>query len=151
MTPDYTNYDFVRPWLAVGGAPDAPEALAGRFQAVLDLRPEVPAELAERYRRLGIVYRQFPLHDGVLPDGGLSALDPLVAWLAEQQAAGRRVLVHCQAGASRGPFMAAYALLRLEGGATMAVLRDVQRRRPAAAQMAAVFRQALLAAGTRRG
>lgn len=146
MTPDYTNYDFVRPWLAVGGAPDAPEALAGRFQAVLDLRPEVSAELDERYRQLGIAYRQFPLHDGVLPDGGLPVLDPVVSWLAEQRAAGRRVLVHCQAGASRAPFVAAYALLRLEGGDAAALLHELQRRRPAAAQMASAFREALLAA-----
>ncbi|MBX5491042.1 MAG: dual specificity protein phosphatase family protein [Chloroflexi bacterium] len=147
MTPDYTNYDFVRPWLAVGGAPDAPEALAGRFQAVLDLRPEVPAELAERYRRLGIVYRPFPLRDGALPAGGVAVLDPVVAWVAEQHAAGERVLIHCQGGGSRAPFVAAYVLLRLEGGDAAALLRDLQRRRPAAAQMATVFRQVLLAAG----
>ena len=149
MPADYSNYAELRPGLCVGGEPVAAQAVAGRFEAVLDLRPTPECGLAEDYAALGIGYRHYPLRDGQVPVGGLDALAPLMAWIGAQRAADRRVLIHCQGGSSRAPFIAACYLLQTEGGAPDAVLRDVLARRPQAALMALAFRQTLRQASQR--
>ena len=145
----YTNFDWIRPGLAVGACPDAPSLLAGLFDAVVDLRPLPEPELPALYGDLGIAYRAFPLRDGHLPPGGVGALESLLAWIAARRAAEARVLVHCQGGSSRAPFVTACYLLRAEGGDADDVVRDIQRRRPPAALMAPTFRAVLRQLGGR--
>jgi predicted protein tyrosine phosphatase len=94
--------------------------------AVLDCRAEAsdPVEILERHE---MVFRRIPT-----PDSGNFTPDQVVdgvAWIEEQWTAGRRVLVHCQAGKGRSVLMGAAALTR-RGMSPDDALTLVRSRRP---------------------
>ncbi len=120
---------WVTPALAQGPAPRrshvAALARAG-LHSVLDLRAEA-ADDAALMARHGLRYRRVPMVDLVAP--GADVLKEAVEWALSEMAADRRVLVHCQAGAGRSPFVACAVLLRM-GYDLQQAYQTVRRLRP---------------------
>ncbi len=120
---------WITPSLAQGPAPRRSQiaALASAgIDSVLDLRAEAAhdADLLARYR---LRYRRVPMEDRAAPDS--IALKEAVDWVMGELAADRRVLVHCQAGAGRSPFVVCAVLLRM-GYDLQRAYDTVRRRRP---------------------
>jgi protein-tyrosine phosphatase len=135
-------YDEIVPGLYVGPAPRVVGLAADAFDAVLDCRHD--ASDADRYTAVGIAYARLPFPDGVdLPADFDGRLDRALAWVDAQVRAGRRTLIHCHAGVSRSPFVAAAYVLPRVGNDPDAALSLVRRRRSAAnpAQVFVTFLQ----------
>jgi len=68
-------------------------------------------------QEINIEYRRLPFLDGgSLPEHGL--LFETIDWLVQHRQCGHRCLIHCSAGVSRSPLVAA-GLLAVENGTTL--------------------------------
>jgi hypothetical protein len=125
---DAAAYHAVAPGLLIGPAPTMPMDVLGLVGAVLDLR-ETEHLHTRFYGAIGIAYRRCGFPDGgPLPPA--KELDSAVAWVREQRAAGVTVLVHCHAGRSRSPFVAALVLAPEHGGGGLRALAQVRAQHP---------------------
>ncbi len=97
--------------------------LALGITAVLDTRAERASERAF-YDARGITHRQFPVPDVTVPDEAV--LTAAVAWIDDQLADGRTVLVHCAKGRGRSATVLAAYLMKTDGMSFDAV-RDLLR------------------------
>jgi len=120
---------WITPSLAQGPAPRRSQVAAlarAGIDSVLDLREEAAAD-ADILARHGIRYHRVPMTDRAAPQA--QALREAVDWVMAEQAADRRVLVHCQAGAGRSPLVACAVLLRI-GYDLQQAYETVRRQRP---------------------
>ena len=124
-------FSLIEPKLWLGGAPSYQrdyEAIRRlEITAVLDTRAERVPDLGF-YDAHGITHRKFPVPDVTVPDAGV--LTEAVAWIDDQLADGRTVLIHCAKGRGRSATVLAAYLLRTEGKSFDAV-RDLLRSRRA--------------------
>lgn len=106
----------VTPVLWLGGAPsksdDRDALLTLGITAVVDVRAERDAPEAF-YAEQGIAYRRYRVPDTQVP--GPDILSDAVAWMREQVADGRTVLVHCAKGRGRSATVLAAYLMATEG------------------------------------
>lgn len=115
--------------LAIGGRildDEWPVLAKAGVAAVLDCRAEASDPVA-LLQRLGFTFHRLPT-----PDSGNFTPELVVegvAWIEEQWAAGRRVLVHCQAGKGRSVLMGAAALTK-RGFTPDDALTLIRTRRP---------------------
>jgi hypothetical protein len=102
--------------LWIGGAPtyrrDFEVLLALGITAVMDLRAERDADQSFFDAR-GIAHRQYRVPDVTVP--GPQVLTDAVAWIDEQLADGRTVLIHCAKGRGRSATVLAAYLMRMRG------------------------------------
>jgi protein-tyrosine phosphatase len=132
-------------WLvrdAIGGRPgpqlepwSIAELRAAGFDAVINLS-EHPSDVAG-LSEVGMEAAWVPLPTDVPPtkesqDKCVEALPRAFAFLAEQTARGRRVLVHCHAGKDRTGMLLAIFLAKKEGLSAVAAIQRVREVRPLA-------------------
>ena len=79
---------------------------------MLDTRAERTSDLAF-YDAHGITHRKFLVPDVTVPDE--SVLTEAVAWIEDQLADGRTVLIHCAKGRGRSATVLAAYLMKTEG------------------------------------
>ncbi len=128
----HLDIDWVDGRLAVGGAfsPNQVELLkAEGVRAVVDLRAEA-ADDPDLLRQHGVEFLHLGVPDGEPPSA--AQLERGIAWVREQWARGRKVLVHCQGGLGRSPCFAT-ALLVAEGLSLEEAFERVKAARRAAA------------------
>ena len=108
------DLDFVTDSLAVGGAlrsDDQIHALPGLgIGGVVDMRSESLDNVAE-LERLGICFLHLPTIDWHPPTQ--EALEVGAAWVLDEMANGKKVLVHCQHGIGRSVILAAAVLVKM--------------------------------------
>lgn len=106
-------FDQIEPQLWLGGAPTYERDLAflvdNGIDAVLDMRAERTADTAF-YEANDITYHKVPVLDVMTPT--VEQLQESLDWLAEQQADGRTVLVHCAKGRGRSAIVVAAHLMK---------------------------------------
>lgn len=146
-------YSQVTPQLWVGGAPtygrDFEALLALGITAVMDLRAERTADPAF-FEANGIAHRQYSVPDVTVP--GPEILTDAVAWIDEQLADGRTVLIHCAKGRGRSATVLAAYLMR-ERGMTFDEASRLLRSKRALVKLEARHRRVLeswIAAGDGR-
>ncbi len=109
-------YSRIEPRLWLGGAPtyrrDYEALLSLGITAVLDTRAERTSDRAF-YDAHGITHRQFLVPDVTVPDEAV--LTAAVAWIGDQLAEGRTVLIHCAKGRGRSATVIAAYLMKTEG------------------------------------
>lgn len=109
-------FSEITPRLWLGGAPtyerDYRALLGHGITAVVDMRAERTHE-PEVLEAHGIAARQYRVPDIEVPDADV--LTDAVAWITEQVAAGRTVLVHCAKGRGRSATVLAAYLMVAEG------------------------------------
>ena len=109
-------FSQIEPRLWLGGAPtyrrDYDAIVALSITAVLDIRAERTSDRA-LYDAHGITHRQFLVPDVTVPDE--ATLTEAVAWIGDQLADGRTVLVHCAKGRGRSATVIAAYLMKTEG------------------------------------
>ena len=122
-------FSRIQPRLWLGGAPtyrrDYEAILAIGITAVLDIRAERTSKGAF-YDAHGITHRQFMVPDVTVPDEAV--LTDAVAWIGDQLAEGRTVLVHCAKGRGRSATVIAAYLMKTEG-MSFEEVRDLLRSR----------------------
>ena len=120
-------FSLIEPRLWLGGAPtyqrDYEAIRTLGITAVLDTRAERVADLAF-YDAHGITHRKFLVPDVTVPDEAV--LTEAVAWIDQQLAAGRTVLIHCAKGRGRSATVLAAYLMKTEG-MTFDAVRDLLR------------------------
>jgi len=123
-------FSEIEPRLWLGGAPtyrrdyDALQTLG--ITAVLDTRAERASD-RDFYDAHGITHRQFHVPDVSVPDAAV--LTEAVAWIGEQLADQRTVLVHCAKGRGRSATVLAAYLMQTEGMSFEAVRELLQSKR----------------------
>ena len=136
-------FSQVTPDLWVGGAPtygrDFELLLALGITAVVDLRAERIADPAF-FEAHGIAHRQYRVPDVTVP--GPEVLTDAVAWIDEQLADGRTVLVHCAKGRGRSATVLAAYLMR-ERGMTFDEANDLLQSKRALIKLEARHRRVL--------
>ena len=109
-------YSRIEPRLWLGGAPtyrrDYEALLSHGITAVLDTRAERTSNRAF-YDTHGITHRQFLVPDVTVPDEAV--LTAAVAWIGDQLADGRTVLIHCAKGRGRSATVVAAYLMKTDG------------------------------------
>ena len=109
-------FSEITPRLWLGGAPtyerDYRALVRHGISAVVDLRAERTHE-PEILEAHGIAARQYRVPDIDVPSD--EVLTNAVAWISEQVAAGRIVLVHCAKGRGRSATVVAAYLMAAEG------------------------------------
>ncbi len=109
-------FSQIEPRLWLGGAPtygrDYAALTSHGITAVLDTRAERTSELAY-YDAHGISHRKFHVPDVTVPDAAV--LTEAVAWIDEQLADERTVLIHCAKGRGRSATVLAAYLMKTEG------------------------------------
>lgn len=122
-------YSRIEPRLWLGGAPtyrrDYEALLSLGITAVLDTRAERTSDRAF-YDTHGITHRQFLVPDVTVPDEAV--LTAAVAWIGEQLADGRTVLIHCAKGRGRSATVIAAYLMKTDG-MSFDEVRDLLRSR----------------------
>ena len=108
------NLTWITPELAIGGA--LSEAEAARLAeagvgAVVDLRSEAVDERT-LLEAQGVAFLHLPTDDHAVVTS--ARLDEGVAFVGQQRAAGRRILIHCEHGIGRSATLALAALV--DGG-----------------------------------
>jgi protein-tyrosine phosphatase len=107
------DLDFITDNLAVGGALRSDEQIralpALGIGSVVDLRAESKDNVAELERQ-SIHFLHLPTIDWHPPTQ--DDLDAGVAWILDEMAGGRKVLVHCQHGIGRSVILAAAVLVK---------------------------------------
>lgn len=111
-----TPHDGVAAELWLGGAPTYPRdyefLLSNGITAVLNIRSE-RADDEGFYAAHDIAHRRLLVPDVTAPDA--AAISAGVAWITQQVAAGRSVLVHCAKGRGRSAAVLAAYLMREAG------------------------------------
>ena len=107
--------------------------------AVLDLRAERTADIAF-FETHGITHRTFGVPDVTVP--GPEVLTDAVAWIDEQLADGRTVLVHCAKGRGWSATVLAAYLMR-EGGMTFDEANELLQSKRALIKLQARHRSVL--------
>lgn len=125
--PDYANWNWITPRLAVGGEP--PPAVykllhAYGFEAVIDLRD--PAEAAGVEPSPVIARLHLPTPDRMPPTP--DDLDRALAFMAAHRVNEARVLIHCVHGIGRSAIVALAALVA-DGLAPLEALTLAKNRR----------------------
>lgn len=107
-----------------GDGRDPERLLAAGVAAVLNLAAEEPSAVLPR----SMVYCHFPIEDGEQEDPSVlaAAIQTLVSLLKNRVP----TLVHCGAGMSRSPAVAAAALAIVQGGSPEEKLREVVAGHP---------------------
>jgi atypical dual specificity phosphatase len=109
-------FSEVTPELWLGGAPgyrrDYDLLVENGISASLNIRAE-RADDTGFYERHGIAHLRLEVPDIAIPDE--ESLDRGVAWIDEQVAAGRKVLVHCAKGRGRSACLLAAYLMHKRG------------------------------------
>ena len=109
-------FSQIEPRLWLGGAPtyrrDYDAILTLGITAVLDTRAERTSELAF-YDTHDITHRKFLVPDVTVPDE--TVLTDAVAWIEDQIAEDRTVLVHCAKGRGRSATVLAAYLMKTDG------------------------------------
>jgi protein-tyrosine phosphatase len=125
------DISWIAPDWAVGAAP-SPTALAqlraSGITSVLDLRAEADVD-ASAFAAHSLHLRHIPVPDGQAPSQ--EQLAEATTWVLQEIAAGRRVLICCQAGSGRSVTVAC-ALLMAMGYPLSQTLPLIFRRRPVA-------------------
>ena len=120
-------FSMIEPRLWLGGAPtyrrDFEAIVTLGITAVLDTRAERPS-MNVFYNKHGIAHRRFPVPDVTVPDE--KVLTEAVAWIEDQLADGRTLLIHCAKGRGRSATVLAAYLMKTEGMSFDAV-RDLLR------------------------
>ncbi len=122
------DLDWITDSLAVGGALRdgyIPAVHALGIGSVVDLRSESRDNVAELIR-LGIHFLHLPTRDWHPPTP--EDLEQGSAWVLDEMAQGRKVLVHCQHGIGRSVILAAAVLVRM-GYDWQEALRVVKAKR----------------------
>ena len=123
-------FSQIEPRLWLGGAPtygrDYELILSSGITAVLDTRAERTSELAF-YDSHGITHRQFLVPDVTVPDE--TVLTDAVAWIEDQIADDRTVLVHCAKGRGRSATVLAAYLMKADRMSFDAVRDLLQSKR----------------------
>jgi protein-tyrosine phosphatase len=109
-------FSQVSPQLWIGGAPtysrDYEFMVDNGIDAVLNIRAERSDDL-EFYAENDIAHIRFKIPDVSIPDH--QTISEAVAWVDEQIAEGRTVLVHCAKGRGRSAALVAAYLMKSEG------------------------------------
>jgi hypothetical protein len=120
-------FSLIEPRLWLGGAPtyqrDYEAIRTLGITAVLDTRAERISDLAF-YDAHDITHRKFLVPDVTVPDEAV--LTEAVAWIEDQLAADRIVLIHCAKGRGRSATVLAAYLMKTEG-MTFDAVRDLMR------------------------
>lgn len=116
-------------WL--GGAPtyqrDYQFLLDHDIDAVLDMRAERTGDIP-LYDHNGITHAKFSVLDVTVPSPEI--LDQAVAWIKQQVAGGRHVLVHCAKGRGRSATVLAAYLMQEHGLSLAEAAALLQAKRP---------------------
>ena len=125
------NYDEVIPEITVGSVPvtkvDMNLIKKEGFGALLDLCTDQENE-ARWAKERGIEFLSEYVHDGHTPTQ--AQYHRITEWIDEQIRAGRKVYIHCHAGAGRAPTVTTAYLVRYRGMTTdeaLEVLREKRR------------------------
>lgn len=124
--------DTIRPWLAIGDYADTyyrDKLDENGITAMLQLAVHQPHPGIDTYF-LPITDAE-PIPEGALPEG--------LAYIDEQRAAGRKVLVACAAGISRSATFCVAALKEAEGLTLVEAYHDLRRRHPISAPHPALW------------
>lgn len=147
------DVSWIQPDLALGGRVDplnVPRLAKLGIGSIVDLRAE-EADDPSLLARNGIHFLHLPMPD--CQPLTLQQMHEGSRWVAEERAAGRKVLAHCHHGVGRSVMLAA-AILLGEGLGVQAALDQIRSRRPKVAlneeQLAAVHDYAKRVLSTRR-
>ncbi len=129
----YTNYNWIRDGLAIGGLVSEPEELP--FDAILSMETGAPIVLRELVTSGRIDYQWRSIIDGYCweeHDEIIRRFDEAAEQLQEWLTGGKRVLVHCVAGVSRSVTAVVWYLMRYEGMSWDEALQLIRAARPQA-------------------
>ncbi len=124
-------FDEITPQLWLGGAPtyarDYQFLLDHGITAVLNIRAEREDDL-QHYQHHDIHHLQLKVLDVTIPP--LPIIEQGVAWIRDEVAQGRTVLVHCAKGRGRSATLVAAYLMKTEGMSFADVKALMTQKRP---------------------
>jgi hypothetical protein len=126
----YTDYHWITDRLAIGGIVAEPDELP--FDAILSLETHAPAEVRALVTSGRVDYQWRSIMDGVSyeqNDDIVHRFDSAASQIHEWLEGGKRVLVHCFAGASRSVTAVIWYLMRYEGHAWDDALALIKQQR----------------------
>ncbi len=138
------NFSWVDEHVAGSAMPRSREEIrwlhTAGVRVVISLDPDLPDEVAEAIRELGMVHYVFPVEDFSAPT--VEQLEQVVTTIDEHASKGEKVVVHCLMGCGRtGTILAAYFVWH--GAKPDRAIRDIRSMRPCSietdSQEAAIF------------